>query len=112
MATITQIQNGIAKFIDEDIVPMLPGWRKFAFGAGAGLMLSRTGEIFEKAKSNELIKMMGVIREDDTVDVDAIYREAKRQIAKAPITMDIPALGSITLRDSDIDKLYRLIING
>ena len=112
MATITQIQNGIARFIDEDIVPMLPGWRRFVFGAGAGIMLARSGEILENIKTNEFVKMMGVIREDDTVDVDVLYKEAKRQIAKAPLTFDLPGMGAITLKDSDIDKLYRLIING
>ena len=111
MATITQIQNGIARFIDEDIVPMLPGWRRFAVGAAAGLILARAGGIFNDLKNNEFVKMLGVIREDDTVDLDSLYQEAKKQIAKAPLTMDLPGIGAITLKDSDIDKLYRMIMN-
>jgi hypothetical protein len=109
MVTVSQIQNGLAMYIDEEITPMLPGWRKFAFGAAAGLMLARTGEIYESLKSNPMIRMMGVIQPDDTIDIDALYREAKKQIQRSPLTFDIPGAGIITLREVDLDKLYRLI---
>lgn len=110
MVTVGQVQNGLAAFLDAEIIPMLPGWRKFAFGAAAGLMLSRSGEIFAKLKEDPTIQMIGVIQPDDTIDIDALYREGKKQIQKAPVTFDLPGAGTITLREADLDKLYRYII--
>lgn len=110
MVTVTQIQSGLAAFLDSEIIPMLPGWRRFAFGAAAGLMLSRMGEIYNTLKSDPMIQMMGVIQPDDTVDIDALYREGKKQIQKSPLTFDLPGAGTITLRESDLDKLYRHIV--
>jgi hypothetical protein len=112
MVTVTQIQNGVATFLDTEIIAMLPGWRRFAFGAATGLMLARSGEIFAQMKSNSIVQMMGVIQPDDTVDIDTLYKEAKKQIQKSPLTFDLPGAGTITLRETDIDKLYQKIING
>lgn len=110
MVTVSQIQGGLAAFIDAEITPMLPGWRRFAFGAAAGLMLAQSGEIFGRLKNDHMIQMLGVIQPDDTVDMDALYREAKKQIQKAPLTFDLPGAGTITLREPDLDKLYRYIV--
>lgn len=110
MVTVGQVQDGLAAFLDAEIIPMLPGWRKFAFGAAAGLMLSRSGEIFMKLKADPMIQMLGVIQSDDTIDLDTLYREAKKQIQKAPLTFDLPGAGTITLREGDMDKLYRYIM--
>lgn len=111
MVTISQIQNGLAEFLDTEIIPMLPGWRRFAFGAAAGLVLGRSVEIYEQLKGNPMIQMLGVIQQDDTIDIDALYCEAKRQIQKAPLTFDLPGMGAVTLRETDLDKLYKIILN-
>ena len=110
MVTVAQIQNGLAAFLDSEILPMLPGWRRFAFGAAAGLMLSRSGEIYGKLKADPMVQMLGVIQPDDMIDIDALYREGKRQIQKSPLTFDLPGAGTITLREPDLDKLYRCIV--
>lgn len=112
MVTIGQVQNGLAAYLDAEIIPMLPGWRRFAFGTAAGLMLSRAGEMFERIKADPTIQMLGVIQPDDTIDIDALYSEAKRQIRKAPLTFDLPGAGSVTLRELDIDKIYMMINGG
>jgi hypothetical protein len=55
--------------------------------------------------------MLGVIRPDDMIDIDALYREFKRQAQISPATFAVPGLGTLTLREDDVDKLYSYIVN-
>jgi hypothetical protein len=82
------------------------------FGAGSGLALSNLNNILAKWKDNEVVKMLGVIGEDGSVDVPRIYQEVKRQSVKGPITFNVPGMGSITINDSDVDKIYNMIMGG
>jgi hypothetical protein len=112
MVSTNQIQNGLARYIDAEIVSKMTGWQRWVLGAGSGLALSNLNNIMSKWKDNEVVRMLGVIGEDGSVDVPRIYQEVKRQSVKGPITFNVPGMGSITLNDSDVDKLYNMIMGG
>ena len=111
MATVTQIQNGIAKYIDEEVVAAMPGWQKWVFGAGASIALNNLPATIERVKNTEVVKMLGVIDAQGNIDMAKIYQGVKKQSAKGPVTFEIPAMGKMTLNDADVDKIYRYITN-
>ncbi len=55
---------------------------------------------------------MGLIDEQDQIDIDAIYREFSKQAQRGAITFDIPLMGALTVNSGDIDRLYNYIIGG
>lgn len=61
-------------------------------------------------KEKEFVKMMGIIGENDEIDIDKIYHEMKKQAEKTSITFDLPFIGTITLNEQDIDKMYEHIM--
>lgn len=110
MATINQIQTGLAKFIDEEIVASMQGWQKWVFGGGITVAVENLPATINKMKDYEWVKMLGVIDNGNNVDVAKIYQGVKRQAAKGPITVDLPVgMGKLTLNEADVDKLYRYI---
>ena len=111
MVTTTQIQNGLAKYIDEEVVAAMPGWQKWVFGAGASIALNNLPATIERVKNTEVVKMLGVIDAQGEIDIAKIYQGVKKQSAKGPVTFEIPAMGKMTLNDSDVDKIYRFITN-
>ena len=111
MYSYAQVINGLTRFIDNDIVPKVNGWQKWVIGGGAGLILSNAKNVFNQLKDNDVVKLLGVIDEDDYIDVDKIYREFKKQASKTDITLNIPMLGELTLNERDLDKLYSYIKN-
>ena len=42
----------IAKYIDNEIVDKIPGWKKWLVGSGIGMMLSNSNNIFEQVIKN------------------------------------------------------------
>ena len=112
MVTLAQATAGIERYLDTEILAKIPGWQKWVLGAAASRMLSRSGEIFNTLKSNPVVSAMGVIDEQDQIDIDAVYREFAAQAQRGAVTFDVPFVGALTLTTADVDKLYRYIIGG
>lgn len=45
MVSIEQVQNGIANYIDAEIVAKMTGWQKWAVGTAAGVVLQRAPKL-------------------------------------------------------------------
>ena len=112
MVTLNQVQNGIVKYLDAEITPNIIGWQKWVFGASVSIALSKITNIFNALKQNEFIKMLEILDENDNIDIDTLYREFYKQAQKGAITFTVPVVGAMTLNHTDVEKLYRYIIEG
>lgn len=104
-----KVLNGVAKYIDIEIIEKIPGWKGWVFGSGVGIALSNMTDIFNQLKTNEYVKLLNIIDKDDRINVDKIYEEMKKQASKSAITFDVPMLGALTLNENDVDKMYEFI---
>jgi DNA-binding transcriptional regulator LsrR (DeoR family) len=104
-----KVLNGITTYIDKEIIDKINGWQKWVVGSGIGIAMSNSTNVFNELKNNQFIKMLGIINKDDKIDVDKIYKEFKKQAKKSAITFDAPLIGTITLTEQDVDKLYEYI---
>lgn len=104
-----KVLNGITTYIDKEIIDKINGWQKWVVGSGIGIAMSNSTNVFNELKNNQFIKMLGIINKDDKIDVDKIYKEFKKQAKKSAITFDVPLIGTITLTEQDVDKLYEYI---
>lgn len=112
MANLGQVKTGLAKYIDHEITAKMTGWQKWVFGAMAGVALNNATGIFEQLKNLPLVKMLGVVDENDNIDVDTLYHQFKEQAHRGSVTFDVPMLGTMTLNESDVDKMYNFIVGG
>ena len=111
MYSYDTVIHGVIKFIDEDLLPKMDGLKRWVFGTAAGIMAEKSRHIFDKLKHNELIKSLELIDENDHIDVACIYKELLKQAVHGPIEIDVPMLGVITLDKTDVEKLYRYILD-
>lgn len=109
MYDLTHVINGLTKFIDNEILVKITGWQKWVIGAGAGMALSKSTNLFNEIKNNPMVKSLGVINNDDLIDVDTLYKELRKQAQKGAITFDVPMMGALTLNEHDVEKLYMYI---
>ena len=109
MYEYNKVINGVAKYIDVEIVEKITGWKKWVIGSGVGLALSNTSEVFNQLKKNEFVKILNIIDKDDKINVDKIYKEMKKQAKKGAVTFDVPMVGALTLNEHDVDKIYEFI---
>ena len=111
MYDYAKVINGVTKYIDNEIISKITGWKKWVVGSGLGIAMTNTTNIFNQIKNNEFVKMLNIIDKDDKIDVDKIYREMKKQAMKSAITFDVPMIGAITLNEQDVEKIYEFIRN-
>lgn len=110
MVTFQQVQAGITKYLDNEIVDQISGWQKWVVGAVSSIALTNSESIFDNLKSNKLIVMLGIIDVEDMVDIDVLHTEFKRQAKESgAITFNIPMIGTLTLNEGDVDKIYQYI---
>lgn len=106
--TASQISAGIAKYVDSELVPKMPGIRKWFLGiSGAYVGYMAEQKIMEHEKTLKLLSIMG---EDNMIDIDAL-RSRLISVASTtgPVTEELPVFGKVTFDVPDIEKLYSLI---
>lgn len=111
MVTLAQVQLGFTKYVDEEILNKISGLEKWVIGVYVGLATKKSTDLFNQAKLSPAIKMLGIITDDDLIDIDLLYEELKAQAKDhGAVTFNVPMLGPLTLNSSDVDKLYNCII--
>ena len=75
MVNLAQVQMGIEKYIENEIIAKIVDWRKWVIGAGASMALSRSTDIFNQIKDHPVIKAMHIIDDNDLIDIDKLHTE-------------------------------------
>jgi hypothetical protein len=110
MVSLANVQNGIVKYIDRELLPKLTGWQKWAFGALSSIWVGNIANTFNKLKQSAFVGSLGVIDDRDMIDIDQLYREFRKQAEKGAVTFAVPGVGPLTLDQQDVDKIYQYIM--
>ena len=110
MVTMQQFQNGVARYIDADILPHLSGVKRLAVGTYAGLAANNVGELLTQYKDHPAVSVMKVMDKDGNVDIDRLYSAAAPMFANGEkFSINIPMIGEMTVDKTDLEKLYQYI---
>lgn len=112
MIPYNQVVNGVTKYIDNEILPKVEGLPKIAVGIMLAGAVKRGDSIIEQIKAIPVVKMIGIVDDENRVDIETIYEELKKQVAKEPLHMELPGVGRVTFTHEDVDKLYSHITGG
>jgi len=110
MATLQQFLNGLADYFDAELVSKVTGINKWIVGAGLSMAIDNGANIFNELKEKPFIKSMNVIDKDDEIDIQKLYKYFSEQAKKTAITFKLDYIGAVTLKQSDVDKLYQFIM--
>ena len=109
--SIAHIAAGLDSYIQSEFVGKLQDWRKWAVAAGSGLVKEKAVNIVNALKNNPVAKTMGIIDDDDKIDIEILYRHFyKAAESTGPVTQNLPLLGPTTFTAADIEKLYTAIM--
>lgn len=109
MVTLQQVQQGLSHYVTNELTSKMSGAQKWIFGAGAELYIGNIAQIFNKLKANPMVSALGVVDENDHIDIDKLYTVLLHQADQSPMTIDIPLAGAFTFDRGDVEKLYGYI---
>jgi hypothetical protein len=108
MVTMEKVQRGLAAFIDRELIPSLSGWDKVLVGGGAGLAVAKLPQMIAQYP---IVATLGVYdKENNQVDIDALYQAIVPYIGTEALPVKIPMLGiTVKMGRQEIDTLYKYI---
>lgn len=107
MTTLISVIDGTKEFFEEEMLMKMSGLGKWVVGAGISMAMDNAVNTFNELKANPLIKTLGIIHEDDTIDVDTLYAKLKEQAhMHGAVSFSVPMIGAMTFREEDLDHLY------
>lgn len=111
MVDFNRIKNGIAKYLDNEIIPNLSNndTEKFLVGIATGIFLKRMDKIMNYYLNRNLMKVAEITNENQEIDIDLIYEVAKETIKSNSVSFEVPVFGKLTFTKDDIDTLYKYI---
>lgn len=110
MVTVEQVQRGVSRWVDTDVIPHLTGARRLGLGLWAGLAAAGLPKAVERYRDHPAVQMLDVVADDGTVDLDKVYQAALplfQSGEKYPFSL--PGIGEMTVDRSDLEKLYQYI---
>lgn len=110
MVHYTRVLQGLTDYVDRELISQMGGSLKgWIAGALVGIVMERGREIMAELVKNPMVKALG-LADGENIDVDALYRALIEQARKGSATVNIPLLGPVTFKESDVEALYRMII--
>lgn len=111
MYSVEQIETGIAKYIDVELLPSLPrdGLKGFGVGVAAALMVKRGGNALRELLQNKVLQAMQITSPDGMVDVDVLCDVCKQNIPSTGLPVALPMGLAIRLRAEDVDSIHQYI---
>ena len=122
MVSRVKVQNGIAMYLDRELMPHLnkgtvPG---FITGVAAAFLIKRMDGIFVALSQNGIAKAFSVFDKEGNIDIDIVKDVLKEQMPEEGLYVDLSGLPvlnmmksehySMTFHKSDVDKLYGYIM--
>lgn len=110
MVTTAQIEQGLAKWLDTELMPQLPmeGWKRVVAGAAMGVIVKRSGQMLDSLAQSPLFTALEVSKNGE-IDIDIIAEELQKATPEKGFVIDLPLIGSMTIHRQDIDNLHRII---
>lgn len=116
MVSVNKIRDGLAAYLDAELMPQLPkgGWQSIVVGTALGVVLSRADKLIENLKNSQLAQMVEVVDTDGSIDLDTIRDMLKAQIERqgSLIIDNVPILKKLVFKAEDVDKAYEFIMRG
>ena len=110
MATIGQIQRGVARFVDGHLAGAFTGWQKALVVGGSTLLAANMPNLVKVYGTHPMVAALGVYNPDaGTIDVDALYNAFVPNMGTDKLPITVPKVGTIKLGKEELDALDRYI---
>lgn len=97
MTGINQIKAGISKYISNEVAPVAVG------------LVERS---IDTLCSHKAAQLFGVVGADGSINVDVVRDLAKTAVPETGIVINLPLGASLTVTRTDVDTLYKYIMEG
>lgn len=108
--TPKEVINGLANYMDAEVMNKLPSSGKWIMGTVITLASSKAENAIDILSDNPIVQMLDLIDEDGNIDTDSLINAMKTSADKyGNMSVAVPMIGEMTFSSKDIDKLKQYI---
>lgn len=112
IASAAQIKTGVLDYAMTQLLPKFDPPKQFLAGTAMGVLGEKTEAIITDLAKMPVMRRLGVVTENGSVDIDVLLKAAKEQMQmQGSLPIEIPLIGKITFNESDLRELYNAISN-
>lgn len=111
MVNVSQIKNGLAKYVDTEILPHTQGLNKAIIATGATLAISKIDNFLDKYRTNDTLKFLELVDSEGNVNIDLLISEFTKHIPEGGLVLNLPVVGDLIFYAADINTMHRYILN-
>ena len=110
MVSIAQIENGLTRFIDNELAPKIPadgpngGLKRLGFLVGVTYMVHK--------QMPTVLKTMGAVDQSGNVDFDGLMQTVKKFLPEDGLRVRVPVVDELVFYPHDIEQIKSYIIGG
>lgn len=105
MVTIKQVQQGVARFVDNHVVMAYSGFEKVLILGGTTLLVAGLPNILKSYGGGSMIGSLGIFdTENGMVDIDALYNAFVPHMGSEKLPIKLPKVGSMDLGTLKLDR--------
>ncbi len=113
MISISQFKQGILSYIENELLTLLPQWKRFAAATYIALAADNLDEKLNELRTKPMIEVLGLFDESGNIDINRLRKVLSSQMnQQKELVLPIPVLGDLTLTAHDLDKLMQYIEGG
>jgi hypothetical protein len=108
-----RVVDGIVRYLNREILKGMNQWQDMMARIAMSRILSNRKMLREALINTPFLQTIGVIDSRGMVDVEGLANDLREQIReKGKLTIALPLFGNFTFVESDVDELYRAIMEG
>lgn len=118
MVSINQIEHGIGRWVDAELMPLIPtggqydNLKRIGVAAGAVYLIRKGKAALTSLQGSAFLKALGAIDENGTIDLDGIKEVLVEKIPETGLKVSVPIINEMTFYRKDIESIYSYIMGG
>lgn len=118
MVSINQIEHGVSRWVDAELIPLLPSGgqydnlKRMGVAAGAVYIIRKGKVALMSLQNSAFLNALGAIDANGDIDIDGIKEVVKEKIPDVGIKVSVPILNEITFYKKDVESMYSYIMGG
>lgn len=110
MVSMTQIENGLTRFIDNELAPKIPadgpngGLKRLAFLVGITYMVHK--------QMPYVLKTMGAMDQSGNVDMEGLMLAIKKFMPEDGLRVQVPVVNELVFYTNDVEQIKSYIMGG
>jgi hypothetical protein len=108
-----RVVDGIVRYLNREILKGMNQWQDMMARVAMSRILANRKALREALINTPFLQTISIIDSRGIVDVEGLANDLKAQIReRGKLTITLPLFGNFTFVESDVDELYRAIMEG